>query len=36
MLRPLRGLFGLFERIFLLATNVWFTVAAGLLISRLS
>jgi hypothetical protein len=35
MLRPLRGLFGLFERAFLLSTNVWFALAAGLLISRL-
>jgi hypothetical protein len=36
MLRPLRRIFGLFERIFLLTTNVWFAVAALLLISRLS
>jgi hypothetical protein len=36
MLGPLRRLFGLFERIFLLTTNVWFALAAGLLISRLS
>jgi hypothetical protein len=36
MLRPLRKLFGLFERIFLLTTNVWFAIAAGLLLSRLS
>lgn len=36
MLRPLRRLFGLFERIFLLTTNVWFALAAGLLLSRLA
>ncbi len=36
MLRPLRRLFGLFERIFLLTTNIWFALAAGLLLSRLS
>ena len=35
MLRPLRRIFGLSERIFLLTTNVWFALAAGLLISRL-
>jgi len=42
MLRPLRrvfglfGLFGLFERIFLLTTNIWFALAAILVLSRLS
>ena len=36
MLRPLRRIFGLSERIFGLTTNVWFALAAGLLISRLS
>jgi hypothetical protein len=36
MFRPLRKIFGLFERIFLLTTNIWFALAAGLLISRLS
>lgn len=36
MLRPLRRLFGVFERVFLLTTNVWFALAAGLLLSRLS
>ena len=36
MVRPLRRTFGLFERIFLLTTNVWFAIAAGLLLSRLS
>jgi hypothetical membrane protein len=35
MLRPMRKFFGLFERIFLLTTNIWFAVAAGLLITRL-
>jgi hypothetical membrane protein len=35
MLRPLRKVFGLFERVFLLTTNVWFALAAVLLISRL-
>jgi hypothetical protein len=36
MFRPLRRFFGLFERIFLLSTNIWFALAAGLIISRLS
>ena len=36
MVRPLRRVFGLFERIFLLTTNVWFALVAALLISRLS
>jgi Protein of unknown function (DUF998) len=36
MLRPLRRFFGLFERVFLLSTNVWFALAAALVISRLS
>jgi hypothetical protein len=36
MLRPLRKFFGVFERIFLLNTNIWFALAAGLLITRLS
>jgi hypothetical protein len=35
MLRPLRRLFGVFERVFLLTTNVWFALAAALVISRL-
>jgi hypothetical protein len=35
MLRPLRRIFGLFERTFLLTTNVWFALAAVLVISRL-
>lgn len=35
MTRPLRRVFGLFERIFLLTTNVWFALAAILLIGRL-
>ncbi|MDQ2845922.1 MAG: hypothetical protein M3Y77_06155 [Actinomycetota bacterium] len=35
MLRPLRRVFGLFERIFLVTTNLWFALAAVLLISRL-
>lgn len=34
MLRPLRRIFGLFERIFLLTTNVWFLAAALLVITR--
>jgi hypothetical protein len=35
MLRPLRRrVFGLFERLFLLTTNVWFLLVAGLLIAR--
>jgi hypothetical protein len=34
MFRPLRRTFGLFERVFLLSTNVWFALAAGLVISR--
>jgi len=36
MLRPLRRVFGLFERIFLLTTNIWFALAAILVLSRLS
>jgi hypothetical membrane protein len=36
MFRPARKLFGLFERIFLLTTNIWVALAAGLLLSRLS
>jgi hypothetical membrane protein len=36
MLRPLRRVFGLFERIFLLTTNLWFALAALLLISQLN
>jgi hypothetical protein len=36
MLRPLRRVFGLFERIFLLTTNLWFALAALLLISQLT
>jgi Protein of unknown function (DUF998) len=36
MLAPLRRVFGLFERVFLLSTNVWFALAAGVVISRLS
>jgi uncharacterized protein DUF998 len=35
MFRPLRRIFGLFERIFLLTTNVWFALVAVLLIIRL-
>ena len=35
MFRPLRRIFGLFERLFLLSTNVWFALAAILLITRL-
>ena len=35
MLRPLRKIFGLFERVFLISTNLWFALAAVLLISRL-
>jgi zinc transporter ZupT len=35
MLRPLRRVFGLFERLFLVATNLWFALAAALLITRL-
>ncbi|MCW2525331.1 MAG: hypothetical protein JWM76_191 [Pseudonocardiales bacterium] len=34
MLRPLRRIFGLFERIFLLTSNLWFALAALLLLSR--
>ena len=34
MLRPLRRTFGLFERIFLLTTNIWFVTAALQVISR--
>lgn len=34
MLRPLRRVFGLFERLFLLTTNAWFLVVAALLIAR--
>jgi hypothetical protein len=36
MLQPLRRIFGLSERIFLLTTNVWFALAALLLMGRLS
>jgi len=35
MMRPLRRIFGLFERIFLVTTNIWFALAAILLIDRL-
>jgi len=35
MLRPLRRVFGLFERVFLVTTNIWFALAAILLIDRL-
>ena len=35
MLRPLRRVFGLFERVFLVTTNAWFALAAILIISRL-
>jgi Protein of unknown function (DUF998) len=34
MVRPLRRVFGLFERLFLLTTNVWFVLVAVLLITR--
>jgi hypothetical protein len=34
MFRPLRKVFGLFERLFLLTTNIWFILVAILLISR--
>ena len=34
MFRPLRKVFGLFERLFLLTTNVWFIMVALLLIDR--
>lgn len=34
MLRPLRRVFGLCERLFLLTTNVWFILVAVLLITR--
>lgn len=36
MIRPLRRIFGLFERTFLLATNLWFALAAALLISHMT
>ena len=36
MLRPLRRVFGLFERVFLVTTNIWFALAAILLIDRLN
>jgi len=36
MLRPLRRVFGLFERIFLLTSNVWFLAVAALLVQRAS
>jgi hypothetical protein len=36
MLRPLRRVFGVFERIFLVTTNIWFALAAILLIGRLN
>ena len=36
MIRPLRRVFGLLERIFLLTTNLWFLLVAVLLISRAS
>jgi hypothetical protein len=35
MLPQLRRIFGLFERVFLVATNVWFALAASVLITRL-
>ena len=35
MTRPLRRVFGLFERVFLVTTNIWFALAAILLIDRL-
>lgn len=34
MAPPLRRVFGLFERIFLVTTNIWFALAAILLITR--
>lgn len=34
MLRPLRRVFGLFERLFLLVTNLWFVLAAVLVLTR--
>lgn len=34
MLRPLRRIFGLFERIFLVTTNVWFLTVAVLLVVK--
>lgn len=34
MLRPLRRIFGLFERLFLLSTNIWFLLAAVLVLYR--
>jgi hypothetical protein len=36
MLGPLRRVFGAFERLFLLTTNVWFVLVAVLLITRAS
>ncbi len=35
MLRPLRRTFGLFERVFLLTTNIWFILAALLVMTRI-
>jgi hypothetical membrane protein len=35
MFRPLRRIFGLFERIFLVSSNVWFALVAVVLITRL-
>jgi hypothetical protein len=34
MLRPLRRIFGLFERLFLLTTNIWFVFVALLIFTR--
>jgi hypothetical protein len=34
MITPLRRVFGLLERVFLLTTNVWFVLLALLLIAR--
>jgi hypothetical protein len=36
MVGPLRRVFGLFERLFLLTTNIWFVLVAVLLIERAS
>jgi hypothetical protein len=34
MVGPGRRIFGLFERIFLITTNIWFLIAAAVLVTK--